>query len=580
MIAIGEQSFIVSGLDSWKVDDDASVVSEPRLSARLGVADFRLPPAASPPSGDGVRVRRFPAIYSCRGCHKLQQWGKFASPPNRSRCPECLVDLTPSRFVVACGDGHLDDFPYWMWVHSRSEPSTATGHRLSLHTDRRTASLRGVVIRCTCGKQASMEGAFSGMALGKIGIRCAGRRPWLGAAAPVEQCNRVPRTLQRGSSAAWFPRMRSALSIPPWDGPLQRLLDRHFPMFRDESDAEIEKYALKLGLLDRLKDDTYTIRDLILAVREREDLSRLDGTVEMDASTGHEASSRLRQEEYAKLIRTTPEDPNHIRFVCVPPKADETAAPVPAIEQVMLVKRLREVRVLEGFTRVEMPMPTDTAARRGALSLKPMAWLPAIEVIGEGVFLRLDQARVSAWENLPGTRHRSRLIRANHSLQLRDRSRDPVAESQITARFILLHTLAHVLINEWSLDAGYPAAALRERLYVSPEMAGVLIYTATSDSAGSLGGIIGQGEPAKLARSIVSALRRVSWCSADPLCMESEASGTDSLNLAACHACVLLPETSCETNNSFLDRAALIGTPDGTAPGLYEFIGQDSSVTA
>lgn len=129
--------------------------------------------------------------------------------------------------------------------------------------------------------------------------------------------------------------------------------------------------------------------------------------------------------------------------------------------------------------------------------------------------------------------------------------------------------MAHVLINEWSLDGGYPAAALRERLYVDKDMAGILIYTATSDSAGSLGGIVAQGEPDRLATGLRSALQRAGWCSNDPLCMESEASGADGLNLAACHACLLLPETSCENNNVLLDRAALVGTPDGRTAGFF-----------
>jgi hypothetical protein len=133
----------------------------------------------------------------------------------------------------------------------------------------------------------------------------------------------------------------------------------------------------------------------------------------------------------------------------------------------------------------------------------------------------------------------------------------------------MVHTLAHAIINEWSLDSGYPTASLRERLYVSNEMSGVLIYTATSDSAGSLGGIVAQVESGNLAISIRTAIERISWCSADPLCVESDASGTDNLNRAACHSCVLLPETSCEEFNTLLDRALLTGTPDHPDLGFF-----------
>src|SRR5690606_31789825 len=168
------------------------------------------------------------------------------------------------------------------------------------------------------------------------------------------------------------------------------------------------------------------------------------------------------------------------------------------------------------------------------------------------------------WEQRPGPVERAKRIRERHTTLLRERAErfgtrkaQSGIRSPVTPRYVLLHTLAHILINEWSLDCGYPAAALRERLYVSKHMAGVLIYTATSDSAGSLGGLVAQGEHIKLRETLESALRRAEWCSQDPPCMESEASGVDSLNLAACYACVLLPETSCEVNNVFLDRAML-----------------------
>ena len=138
------------------------------------------------------------------------------------------------------------------------------------------------------------------------------------------------------------------------------------------------------------------------------------------------------------------------------------------------------------------------------------------------------------------------------------------------ARFILMHTLAHSIIGQWALDCGYPAASLRERLYVGKEMAGILIYTATSDSAGSLGGLIAQATAERLESSLCEALLRASWCSGDPLCIEAGLQGTDSLNLAACHACVLLPEVSCEELNVFLDRGLLVGTPDQPDLGFFK----------
>jgi hypothetical protein len=186
-------------------------------------------------------------------------------------------------------------------------------------------------------------------------------------------------------------------------------------------------------------------------------------------------------------------------------------------------------------------------------------------VLGEGIFLRLDTARLARWETREDVRARAARINRNY----RDSFIGGNADREITPRLLLIHTLAHALIDQFALEAGYPAASLRERLYVSDEMAGLLIYTATTDAAGSLGGVVALARRERLAGSFLEALGRASWCSADPLCIETEAGGLDSLNLAACHACVLLPETSCEESNVLLDRGLLTGTPSQPDLGYF-----------
>lgn len=573
LVALGDQSYIVSGLDSWRADWRAPRVYEPNLQHRLGVREFRLPPATSPPSGDGVKIRLFPEYYSCGECRKLQPFGRFGSPRGKSECGACGRTLTPSRFVVACANGHLDDFPYFRWVHQRTTPSDGeTRHSLSLHSTGGSASLRSIVIKCSCGKRASMEGAFGKKALDELGVKCSGRRPWLGRGTEETGCEEPPRALQRGSSAAWFPVQRSALSIPPWSQGLQKLLNAHIETLNDVGDNEVAKHAV---IKTMLKGTVYSTEQVLGALEERKKLAN-EEVDEDDVKL--DSSSRLRHKEYEQLLNGTSEITRDDDFECEPPAADPSVPSLEGLSKVMLVKRLREVRALEAFTRIEMPDPA-ASVRRAKLSVEDLDWLPAIEVSGEGVFLTLDRERLREWEKGAGPVERATRIRANHSAQLRRRAEiagRPFTEEDVTspidARFVLLHTLAHALINEWSLDCGYPAAALRERIYCaqgSRSMAGILIYTATSDSAGSLGGVVGQGEPRKLHDSLHSALDRISWCSQDPPCMETEAGGTDSLNLAACYACVLLPETSCEANNTFLDRAMLIGTPEDREIGYF-----------
>ncbi|MFB7557959.1 DrmB family protein [Streptomyces brevispora] len=576
MIAVENESFLVRGIDSWDISE-APFISEPRLAWQLGVAGFRMPPAPDTDSArDGVRAVRFPEMYSCPTCHQLQPFRKFNSPPKRAECSTCQESLVPSRFVMACAHGHLEDFPYWKWVHRGNRTGSGScGGQLTFQADGSTASLRAVHISCSCGvEKVSMEGSFRRQALRELGIRCSGRRPWL-RDAPVETCQEPPRTLQRGSSSVWFPVMYSALSIPPWSQGIAKLVAPLYDRLRKEDAAAIKAYVRIEKLL--LHHPRYTDEDVVAEVERRRAAETAAAEQLDDAEAAKRAGDyrlKLYEGEYQSLSKPHPEDASEEQeFVCEPPITPiDDLHSSHGLTQVMLVKRLREVRVLQSFRRVEEPSPADSQLRQAALSLKKPSWLPAFEVSGEGVFLRLDPKRLRTWEEQPDQVARATRIRENHERLLSARAGDldkPVPSSPATPRFLLLHALAHILINEWSLDGGYPAASLRERLYSDEDMAGVLIYTATSDSAGSLGGVVAQGEPDRLATSLRAALHRASWCSNDPLCMESEASGADSLNAAACHACLLLPETSCENNNILLDRAALVGTPETPSIGFF-----------
>jgi len=574
MIAVDNESFVIAGLDTWDVSRSRSLW-EPRLTRVTGVHEFKLPPAGDPEDvRDGIRAARFPQLYSCPECRELQYYSKFNPPKDKAVCGACERDLVPSRFVMACVDSHLDDFPYWKWVHRSSshEPGEAgsaarCGGKLRLRAEGSTASLRGVVIGCTCGaKEVSMEGAFRGQALRDLGIRCTGRRPWL-KDAPAQQCGEPPRTLQRGSFSVWYPVIHSALSIPPWSDGVLKALGPHWSNVRDGSEADIRTYLRMVKFQEKSRGPS--VDDAVAAILRIREAEAEQPTEEHATLSPRDL---LYREEYLTLQHERPEArrDEFQDFVCERPGGDRTPD---GIGQVMLVKRVREVRALHSFTRVEEPVVGDPASssRRAALALRKPDWLPAVEVSGEGVFVRLDPERLTAWERRPRPQERAERVRRNHEALLRERyanSDRPVPPSPVSPRYLAVHTLAHLLINEWSLDGGYPASSLRERLYIGDDMAGFLVYTATSDSAGSLGGIVAQGEPDRLASSLESALLRASWCSNDPLCSEAAASGADSINLAACHACVLLPETSCETNNAFLDRVALVGTPDGAVPGL------------
>jgi hypothetical protein len=191
-------------------------------------------------------------------------------------------------------------------------------------------------------------------------------------------------------------------------------------------------------------------------------------------------------------------------------------------------------------------------------------WYPAVEVFGEGLFLSLDEAWVADWERRLQA-HPAELDRIS-VLERTRRDENFWFLPTVTPRMIALHTLSHALMRQLVFESGYSSSALRERIYSGPGMAGILVYTADGDSEGSLGGLVRQGQPNRLGDTIRLSLDKVVWCSADPVCSETAGQGLGGFNRAACHACSLVPETSCTTSNTLLDRGLLLGREN--MPGL------------
>lgn len=249
--------------------------------------------------------------------------------------------------------------------------------------------------------------------------------------------------------------------------------------------------------------------------------------------------------------------------------------------RIVLVHKLRETRVLAGFTRVFTDNDLTSDERRAMLWRdEPKgreSWLPAYIVYGEGIFLEFSDDLLCRWENDEVVKQRAASLSNRYAQVQQSRHLRSVA---ITPRFILLHTTAHLLMNRLTFECGYSSAALRERIYVSDNpkarMAGILIYTAAGDAEGTMGGLVRMGKPGNFEPILLRALEVAHWCSADPVCMEmgqSGGQGPDSCNLAACHNCALVPETACEQFNRFLDRALVVGDMSGTIPGYFTGFG-------
>lgn len=553
LVAIDNHSGMVAGLHRWRVEDQPPI-NEPRLQYVLGVRKFIAPPAKKPnkkqwETDRNVPVVRFPTMHWCPECRRLDKYHVLTSDLD-GKCNRCKRLLVPSRFIVCCDYGHIDDFPYMEWVHDGEKPSGH--HALEVRTAGVSVSLADFEIVCSCGRRRSMEDAFSPKAF-QGWFWCSGRRPWIGDSE--SGCRRLPQTLQRGASNVYFPLTASSISIPPWSEPAQKFIERHWITFKHIPQEALVPTLLGMGVERETGYTAEQVADMIIERRQ--------GRVQFATS-----EEELRRQEYAALVHGRPETSKNQDFVCVPAEGQREVEDL--FEQVMVVTRLREVRVLSGFTRLRPPESGDSD-RVAPLSLGEEDWRPAMEVLGEGVFFKLPENKLNEWENdNKPLQRRIELLNRNYRRRCQALGIPPARN--ITARFVLLHTLAHILIDQWALDSGYPAGSLRERLYCSEGegdegMAGILIYTAASDSAGSLGGVVSRASRERLRRSIYDAYGRAQWCSSDPLCIESEGRGVGSLNLAACHACCLLPETSCEHQNMFLDRALIIGTADNPELG-------------
>ena len=544
IIALEDESFMVAGIDRWDAEPD---LFERRLQRELNVSGFVQAPATE--TGHDVPVVRFPRWAFCPGCHRLESH-LFFTTFDKNHCQQCELPLVPSRFVVACDRGHIADFPYFAWVHRESSPLGKT-HAMEIAAVGATASLSDIKITCKCEAKTTMDSALDRFALRDV-VSCTGERPWL--SSEPEHCTSQPRALQRGASNVWSPLVRSSLSIPPWSEGAYLALDRYWNAAKYLDDAGLRQFIEGLGLTKR---GDFTVDDLVLAAKQRR--------AEEEAPE-IPTEERLRFQEYEALSRGREEDQRRQDFVAVPagnmgPIASEW------FDRVMLVKRLREVRVLEAFTRIVQPGPATPRDKRAPLFDSHPGWLPAFQISGEGVFIRLNAEKLVEWENRAEVVERAGVLNVNYGKSFFAQGREP--DRTITPRLIMIHTLAHALITQWSLDSGYAAGSLRERLYGSDEMCGLLIYTATSDSAGSLGGVVAQGEGELLEVAVGDALMRSAWCSSDPLCIESDAAGVDALNWAACHACALLPEVSCEELNSLLDRGLLVGAPEAPTLGFF-----------
>lgn len=579
----GPVSVVAASIDTWEKtartwsSNDPHILRERRLEKVLSKEYFRQPPVDDSDPDDDQLNRyllgyRFPTWLECPHCHRLQyasKWGKDVGDPSRW-CTKCSTGDTrtfvvPVRFVTACENGHLSEFPWHWWLRNRSsKPPTcrssedgASRCKLVIASGE-GSGLESLIVKCInrgCPASASLAGAFSQDAL--KGLKCSGERLWIDT--DKVECEARPRVLQRGASNLYFPVTFSTLSIPPWSDQMFEDLAPHWQELVKQKDNRQARSIL----IRAFASSSAAIHDL----SEEEYIRRVEMRLDDDENI---SSDKIRPEEFQQLCMDVNDKNFQVEQVEVPSDLR------PLFSNIARVKRLREVRALRGFKRI-YPAASDENPGQGQFGelCRPsakMKWLPAIEVNGEGIFLALRERWFEQWhEANPSLSKRTQEVNEAYRAQWESHHGDTAEFEPITSEFLVVHSLAHILIKRLAFECGYDAAALRERLYVQqdPWMAGLLIYTATSDSDGTLGGLERQGEPKRIRETILTALEDSLWCSSDPLCKTGISSLSENMNLAACHSCLLLPETSCEWMNRFLDRTHLIGDYTSETDGYF-----------
>ena len=438
----------------------------------------------------------------------------------------------------------MSDFPWKWWVHRGDKNCNG---QLKMYSTGNTSTLADMWVECSCGDKRSMSGATQRDNFD--GIACSGHHPFR-PTVKNQKCSKHVIPSQRGASNVYFAVSRSAISIPPWINPLYNLIDEHLRL--------IESYKEDFGEIGVQK----VYKKYFSAFTKEE----FDAALERRMNNIKEYTE-IKQVEYNAITHF--DDPlyesSKKHF-----KAEEDALPgylKKCFSRIIRITRLREVRVLLGFTRVDAPDP-DADEQPNVVKLskgKNERWLPAAEVNGEGIFIEFNKETLARWLNTEMVK----TISQKYADSYREfcESKGWTITVQRNAVYVLMHTFAHLMIKQMSMSSGYSSSAIRERIYFGDTMSGILLYTGSSDKEGSLGGLVELGSIEQMTSLMRDAFQEALVCTNDPECMSNLPAGKNS-NGAACHSCCMVSETACENGNRMLDRGLVIPIP-GREPCSY-----------
>ena len=590
MLDLPRYSVLVAGLETWSFAGDEEI-REPRLveklKAILGVShlELRSPPAnlddpTLPKTGIGVwqfpewfitevvsLPGQLPNVRSRMLVHRKQLQGKTYYEYGDGGKPRKL-SVVPIRFVRACPNGHIGDIDWRFFVHHGAPECR---RQLWIDETGTSADLSELFIRCECGQvtpRCMSDAAARDMhALGK----CDGRQPWLGPNVRENDCPEFNRLLIRTASNSYFPQLLSVISLPEKDDELIRAVDHVWTFLQHVQNTEF---------LESLRANVPTVKEALDGFandKVLEEIKRRRGDTSASAKSVKLAEFETLSAAKDEIGEDKPDGSFFARTLPSEKWNPANANPwMKDIERVVLVHRLREVIAILGFTRFEAASPDVTGELDINVKRAPLAgeitWVPAIENKGEGVFIQFRKQAVEAWYAKAEVQQREQSLKDGFDAWLKEH---PGSKRMFPGiPYLMLHSFAHSLITAVALECGYPASAIRERVYALPDAGfGVLLFTGTSDAEGTLGGLIEVGR--RIHEHVRCALQAGELCSNDPVCAEHEPKDENErrfLHGAACHGCLLIAETSCEQHNDFLDRSLIVPTVEN---GNVEFFGLD-----
>ncbi len=585
MIDLLDDAVLIGGLEFWRYqnrDRPAQVIEEPRLTRKLieVMRTLGMTPSSSlwlqaPPEcvydeaspRQGIEALEFPRFFKCQRCNTLAHAMEFEEGP-RGRVHHCgpnypqkLASAVPVRFVAACEHGHIADWPWVWWAH-RGEGSICDAPHIKLQ-EGGTGDISEILVRCeNCGSKSRLADSL----IEEVRPKCSGKRPWLGGGDVAhEPCEAKARLLVRTATNGYFAQCMSALVLAAGPDPLSEAVAAHWATLSEVRElASLRVLRAHVPQLKEALPESYD-DDAVMEVIERAREGSGDALPPLDVAE-YEAFE-------GAPIEQVSEQPDHRdRFFVRTMRPLAEGLPT-GIAAVVVAPKLREVRVQFGFSRLEAAIPSPDGSYNSDAKIAPLTldprWLPAIEIAGEGLFLRFDSELLATWEQRPSVRERNDQLLVGFHRWASSR-RGAVAFRGV--RYYMLHTLSHLLMTAIALECGYAASAIRERIYCresEPDMAGILLSTGTPGAEGTLGGLVEQGS--YLRYHLRRAFELGTLCSGDPVCalhqpdLEHDERSTEG---AACHSCVYVPETSCEAFNRFLDRALVfptIGKPSDLA---------------